>query len=454
MNLAATVGKPVAVWFANPQLIVVPINDQFSVAANPLVSEGVQVINALQERVLKACYEGMTATQIALHCGLSVENVETALRRLAKQELVSTGEFSQPTFRDPKQLSLWLHTTDRCTLRCTYCHVCHGDQEMPGSVIERLEQVLLRAVQEQGIKSVKLRVAGGEPFLMLKKLKNELLHLRNVLQQAGCQFGLNFLTNLTVFTPEVLEFIQDFNVGLGVSMDGTKESHDKTRIFPNGTGSYDMTVERVDQLLEMGIRPYIMIVCSNQNLEDLVAFTRDFLLPRKLGFRYSIVRGEDLDEQRLVEVLKQCYALIEAHIEAGNKVFPQHRLFDLNFGYPILNGCGAARSSYSLYVNGDVYTCQTVHHTHEPIGNIMTEDRSLIQMGQEQTALPGLKLVRCDDCQFRYMCAGGCPSVKIDGRSPHCETFKQLMPVVLRLIGKQKLVQWQLRQASRKPNTQ
>lgn len=60
------------------------------------------------------------------------------------------------------------------------------------------------------------------------------------------RFRVSICSNgVLYFTPKVQEFIKKHQTHLSfsISIDGNKKLHDTCRIFPDGTGSYDLAIK-------------------------------------------------------------------------------------------------------------------------------------------------------------------------------------------------------------------
>ena len=428
----------------NSDVFTVHIQDGFHVAVNPLMPGGYKVINRLQHRVLETC-DGMTIPEIAADNRIKEVDAETIIRLVSSKQLVSTGEpFTQPQFSlEPKSLSIWVHLTNTCPLRCTYCHVWKDPTHMSVDVLERFADKLVQTAAEKGLKEITIRLSGGEPMTRLSQIKVWLLKLRERLHAVNCHLKISFLTNLTILNDEIIAFIKDNDCGLSVSMDGLGKYHDQNRPFASGRGSFATIDQNLDVLARAGIKPFIMTVIAEANMDDMPSFT-EYLLQRDLGFKYDFVRRQvvQLDNDQLIKVMLECYALIEKAIESGYQFIDKHRLSGLSFKRPVDQSCGAGRNTFSVFVDGSLYVCQHLHEERNPFGDLSL-DEDMVTLSVNQESLTGLRQLNHDDCRecrYHYNCAGGCPINQVDGKSPYCKVFQALIPEVYRLMGKERLL--------------
>jgi sulfatase maturation enzyme AslB (radical SAM superfamily) len=79
----------------------------------------------------------------------------------------------------------------------------------------------------------------------------------------------SFSSNGTLyFTPKVQEFLNKYYniVNISITVDGDKTRHDKCRLFPNGEGSYDLSIKAALKELELHKYAGTKITLSPDNI--------------------------------------------------------------------------------------------------------------------------------------------------------------------------------------------
>ncbi|WP_111682854.1 radical SAM protein [Winogradskyella tangerina] len=162
--------------------------------------------------------------------------------------------------------SLILKVASRCNLNCSYCylynHLDNSYLEQPkfmslkvlDKICDDLNEILL--IKKHPIE---ITLHGGEPMLMkeeafeafIKKLKERL---------GNNLTSLSIQTNATLINSTFIKLIKQYQIGVSVSLDGTKESHDKFRLDHKGEGSYESTIKGIHKLISSGIDVNILCV--------------------------------------------------------------------------------------------------------------------------------------------------------------------------------------------------
>jgi uncharacterized protein len=178
--------------------------------------------------------------------------------------------------RDPA-LEFVLKVASRCNLNCSYCYVFNqGDaswrqrpaffsDEVLTAAIERIRRYIARSGQG----SVRILFHGGEPLLAgHERLSNWCARLRSDLTDLA-HVRLALQTNATLLDERFIEWIVEYDIDVGVSMDGPREVHDTFRVDHRGRGSYD-DVERGLRLLREANRPINILSVIQFGIDPLL----------------------------------------------------------------------------------------------------------------------------------------------------------------------------------------
>lgn len=154
---------------------------------------------------------------------------------------------------------------DFCNLRCTYCRDRDFDQDGRRVMTTRVLQALIESLAQLSQKSQRIHWLGGEPTLAGLDFFEEAIELQQ--KQTNTQWINSIQTNATLINPIWASFLRAHNFRVGVSIDGTSQTHDADRINLTGHGSYTKAMNGVEFLREAGIYPSVICVVTKQNAE-------------------------------------------------------------------------------------------------------------------------------------------------------------------------------------------
>jgi len=426
--------------YKNPYTFFIPINDRYVLAVNPTQRDSVRLFNISQYELLKA----IDNTEITQHIAdnQNNEHLQKFLGIILQDGFVNTTNiFEFPKFSSPQSLSLWIHTTDACNLRCKYCYIHTKDTNinMSEDVIEALSNKIVQTVVENNLKRVILRLSGGEPFLNYKIWDIYFVNLKEKLLKHDCELRIVFLTNFTLITNEIIEFIKKHNISISGSIDGIGKYNDQTRVFKNGVGAFNNIDKGIKKLLDASITPFLMTVVSNNNLEGLPKFT-EFVISENLSMRFSIVQHDSFNYEKALPIFQECYVLFEKAIENGYAFSKKHKLCDLHLTEFHDRTCSCGRNAGTIYTNGDIYFCQQQVGGLAKLGNVF-DSQNLINTIVSGDNYNGNLNEECFSCQYQYICSGGCPLARVNDKSESCDFYHKIIPTVYRLIGLERLKQ-------------
>ncbi len=363
-------------------------------------------------------------------------------RRLAEAGLlVPVGETQPAAVPAPENdtLTVWLHVTPACHLRCAYCYVPRQGRAMdPATGLSALETAF-RTADRHGFQAVKLKYAGGEPTLNLPLVR--FLHRQAGLlaRRHGLRLSETLLTNGVALDDGVLDFAAAAGLRLAISLDPSRRTHDGRRTLPDGSGTFERICRNLERAVGRGLRPFLSItLCGEEGEEEAeaVALALDLDLPFHLNFvRPADGRISPERIERLIVAVRAALARVEAALPGRSLLGILDRA---DFSRPHRYPCAAGRAYLVVDERGRLSPCQM--ELSHPAGDLALED-PLPVLGATFPNPAVEERAGCASCPWRYGCAGGCPWLarKSAGRasvpSPYCPAYRVLYPELLRLEG-------------------
>lgn len=343
-------------------------------------------------------------------------------------------------------LSAWLHITNACNLRCSYCYISKSSDSMEQETSKRVVDAVIRSALHHGYQGVHLKYAGGEAALKMPQVLAIHDYARQQAREHGLQLSATLLSNGTIMTQRMVKQLKERRIHVTLSLDGIGAAHDRQRPYINGLeGSFSMVERTISRLLENGLRPSINVTVSRWNVTDLPTLL-SYILERDLHFKLSYYRENDcsssladlqFSEGQMIDGMRAAFTYIEQHLPRRRIV---NSLIDKgNMGTPHHYTCGIGRNYLVINQRGEVAKCQA------DITRVVTTiqaDDPLQEIRDERSGMQAIDVDEkegCRTCTWRYWCGGGCPLVtyrmtgRNDIRSPNCAIYKALFPEAVRL---------------------
>jgi len=437
---------------------------------NPLSEKGVAVLNKEAAFLFQQIDQKKTLHDIFLQAqgldrNVDFHDVASVFENFFSSEIIyfDTPRVKNKFFRGkPKHLGVWLHITNQCNLRCTYCYVWKTHEKMSDATARKAIVTIVRDAVRHGFEKIIFKFAGGECLLAFPLILDLVREGRRL---AGNVVAIDFvvLTNGVLITEDVARKLKEERIKAAVSLDGLGEYNDAQRIFPSGLGSFQY-VERGIQSLQHERVPFnVSVTITARNVENVPQLTH-YLLERSIPFAFNFYRENPYvkeamrsDEETLIACLKKAYGLI-------SQCPPRHSVMNglldrVVFTRPHVYTCGMGNSYLVVRHDGKIAPCPVA--LDEVSGSIDDED-VIDTMQRSQFAkrrnVPIERRTSCMDCQWKYICCGGCPLLNFEpktganARSPYCAVYKALIPEVLKVEAK-RLLAYGTREAQELPGS-
>ncbi|MBR7781852.1 radical SAM protein [Undibacterium luofuense] len=230
-------------------------------------------------------------------------------------------------------LQVILKVSERCNLACTYCYYFYAGDDtyakrppvMKESTAEEVADFLNQGVRDLGISRVLIAFHGGEPLLLKPErfrffcdiFRRKLNHV---------QLGFQVQTNAVLINDEWIATFQEYEVNVGISIDGGEQENDKFRIANNGKGSYNEVVAglRKVQAATQGVRALsapstISVINAAFDYRKIFKHLHEDLGVEQISFLFPDVQHDtglpfNTPAERYGEILCQIF---DAWIETG-----------------------------------------------------------------------------------------------------------------------------------------
>lgn len=326
--------------------------------------------------------------------------------------------------------------TDSCNLNCVYCssEACNINTVKPNLEIGMLWiDRIYDYIKIHNCKHIDLEFTGGEPLLFVDYLKEVIDYAKKKFSSIeSLDVSYSVVTNLTLLDEKHLDFLKSIGANtIQVSLDGTKEIHDRHRPYHSGKGSFDTIIKNIKRLKASGFETTTIasVITKESEIHMLeiaeflteLGFTRMTLQPMcqigKATTKVDLALNPKIYVDKLFEILDK--VVVPYWEKTHQRMFI--RCFAITFAYLLKPWrrymcqhcpCGAGTSIISVDQNGDVYGCNTAPFDSSTLyGNIydlsfdecVCSENALIS---KERRLENIK--ECNVCSIKTFCQGGC----------------------------------------------
>ncbi len=331
---------------------------------------------------------------------------------------------------------LILQSTPFCNLDCSYCYLPDRSDKsrMPIHVIEKAFEFVIGANLVESEFTIVWHA--GEPMTLPPSYYKEAFDLsREFANKHNIVIHQSIQTNATLVTDEWCKLIQENDVRVGISLDGSAKWNDRVRVYRSGKGSHQKVLEGIECLRRNNIDFHVISVITSESVADpegIFDFFHELGIER-LGFNFEEQEGEN-ERARWDD---SSSAKSERFLESFMKLIKKHnariqvREFDgiapwlLQGGKSLEhNQENSAFKITSVSKNGRVSTFspELLGHTNEEysnfiVGNLLTDTPNQIlnsdvlhrMMDSIDAGIQSCKM----ECEYFDICGGGSPGNKL-----------------------------------------
>ena len=140
-----------------------------------------------------------------------------------------------------------------CNFACTYCFEkrMKGHLYMSDETAEALIEFIKKKFTKDK-KSLTVVFYGGEPLLSTGLMKSISRKLKSFCESRDAVYTFNIITNGSLFKRRVVEELVPLGLKYAkITVDGPAETHNKSRPFKSGAGSFDVIMENIKQTCDI-----------------------------------------------------------------------------------------------------------------------------------------------------------------------------------------------------------
>lgn len=319
--------------------------------------------------------------------------------------------------------------TDSCNFGCKYCFIENRISQgyrfthMTKETAEKGMDMFCRLISlapEFFEEPKTIVLYGGEPLLNVNTVRDIVETVQERIKDGRLpeRTVINLVTNGSLVTPEIAQMLKNYNVSVGVSLDGDRRVTDSCRQYQNGQPVYDDVIKGLNTLKQEGVNAGISCTLSPQcleNFEQTVDLIVNELELKSLAFNIALnVPGykteEDYSERATESIIKAFQIFREKGI-CEDRIMRKVDSFTNQEVYPFDCGC-AGGNQIAIAPNGDVGICHGYLSNRKYFVTDVNDtqfDPSTNEVFQEWSKRSPLNMKECEDCIALGICGGGCP---------------------------------------------
>ena len=351
--------------------------------------------------------------------------------------------------------------TRKCNMHCKYClrDISRDSKSISSEVIKDICKYITDYCEKYKIKDITIQPWGGEPLIELENI----LFMRQELSGLKTHVHFSIETNAILLNETIIEQLYNSKIGIGISIDGFKEVHDKQRVFGDGKGTHTIVENNLLRAKEKYGNYLGTITTVTRNnaayIEKVLEYFATTIGIKNVKFNYVhesmftecmelCLSKEEIAEtelrllNKLVELNEKGFEITEHNISVKLKNILTKKYTDICHSC----GCSGGKKMIVFDMEGNYYPCELTDTPNEMIGSIY-DDKDLVanitEVVKYKDFFAEKKNDKCAECMWYVYCKGGCTVRAISrGKRPpdideiECAVNMTLYPELLQLIVK------------------
>lgn len=335
-------------------------------------------------------------------------------------EKIKNNPAKDPKWDNLEPRSLNLLVSQDCNLKCGYCYADHGTYGYEKKLMkfDTAKKCVDKLLSEHY--DTHIVFFGGEPLLNFSLIKK----LDYYLNKKSLHAKYTAITNGTIMSDEIKDFISQKFFNLCISLDGSKDINDRQR-FGLTESVYDRVAETIEMLYPRDYTILVKSVITKLSVNKLMEITEHIGSLKIDSIAIEPVRGVPHDNEFFMTkddysiYINDLVSILVNNLNKlamGEQVRYKSHIFSLLIRILTrtrkINMCSAGREFLTITADGDVYPCHMFIGLKEfYMGNVHDEDfpgekfkmiRKLFYDTNVYTS------TECNNCWARFLCGGEC----------------------------------------------
>lgn len=332
-----------------------------------------------------------------------------------------------------------------CNMKCDYCFYMDEaekrDKKSYGFMTDQTLKNVIRKTISHAEGGFTLAFQGGEPTLSGIDFFKKAVEYVKQYNRNNIKVNYALQTNGFAINKEWCEFFKENGFLIGLSVDGTKETHDKFRHNQSGKDTYDRIIETSKLFDDFEVGYNILTVINGETSKIASEIYKDYK-SKGWGFQQYITCLEPLNEEPgkkefsllpedygkfLVELFNMWYEDLQKGEQPYIRQFENYVMMEVGYLPESCEQRGICGIQYVVEADGSVYPCDFYALDDYLLGNFNTN--SLSEVDNKRKEINFIERSKCLDdkcreCEFLKICRSGCYRSRINQINYFCEGYR------------------------------
>ena len=299
-----------------------------------------------------------------------------------------------------------------CNFKCWYCYEdCEIGSKMSEDTKSNIIKMIENKIKNKEISRVELNWFGGEPMMFFYEIIYPIsIKIKELCKKNNLIFSNAITTNGYLLKREIIEKLNDISLNhFHITLDGNKDTHDKTRILKNNDPTYDTIVKNINMICSEVRDASILLRINYKN--DTIESINEIIADFKKENRAKI----EINFHRIWQTINKNVKCIDIK-SIKDHFINEGFLSGVGHYYNIYRGSTCYASKWNQVVvnyDGNVYKCTAEKFKAKNKLGSLKNDGSIdwdVTKIMNWFGNATFENEICLKCELLPMCAGLCPA--------------------------------------------
>ena len=362
--------------------------------------------------------------------------------------------------------------TNICNMSCAYCQAKDDTNIVYHKMTKETAEKSVDLALSSPSRFLTFEFQGGEPLANFEVLKHIVEYTEE--HKKGKNISYSIVTNLSLMTDEILDYLIENNINISTSLDGDTNLHNANRRFSNGEETFDIVTNKIKAIQAKNYEIGAIQTTTKQSLnkakeiiDTYVALNQTSIFIRpltRLGTAERVWDSIGYSPEEFLEFYEECLKYIIKLNNSGVNICERHAVIFLKKilqGYSenymeLRSPCGATVGQIAYFYDGNIFTCDEGRMLYEmgneafKLGNVFENTYDDIIQSPVCKAVCIASLlegqIKCCDCVYQPYC-GTCPVVNLaqekdlffkNHNSFRCKIYGGMLDVIFKILYENK----------------
>lgn len=392
------------------------------------LSGAIAILDANQYNILNnlenATRENEELINMLLENGFIVSDYE-------KEQMILEYKLFSSRFKSD-ELNLTIVPTSNCNFDCIYCYEKNviGDYKMTTDIQDKLVSFIEESISN--ITCLSVTWYGGEPLLAFDVIECLSKKLIDLCDTNNVKYNASIITNGYLLDSLVAEKMNQLKIEtMQITLDGSREIHDRRRPLKGGGKTFDIIVENIRRIKNSYNGEIIIRINIDKSNENDIHEIDSVLLNNAHNVNAYVARVENDNDTYVDNIClsPREFSLIEYNynhkdVDADSFVLETRGNFC----------CADQSSSFIIDADGFIYKCWS---------EIGQKSKSICRIGEgirnisliyDYLFYNPMEDIQCGKCKYLPLCMGGCPHKRMNGYADRCLHIKYTLEKYIRCM--------------------